>query len=51
MEHTPLDGKNQVAAEQIFGDRLPLAQRYVEHLATSEAPSEISSCITAQFNT
>ena len=35
MEHTPLDGKNQVAAEQIFGDRLPLAQRYVEHLATS----------------
>ena len=35
MEHTPLDGKNQVAAEQVFGDRLPLAQRYVEHLATS----------------
>ena len=41
MEHTPLDGKNQVAAEQIFGGRLPLAQRYVEHLATSSIEREL----------
>lgn len=30
-----LAGSTLVAADQIFGDRLPLAERYVEHLATS----------------
>lgn len=30
-----LAGPSLVAADQIFGDRLPLAERYVEHLATS----------------
>lgn len=30
-----LAGPTLVAADQIFGDRLPLAERYVEHLATS----------------
>lgn len=30
-----LQGTELEAAEKIFGDRLPLAQRYVEHLATS----------------
>ncbi|MFW0170658.1 16S rRNA (guanine(527)-N(7))-methyltransferase RsmG [Rothia sp. P4278] len=30
-----LVGPSLVAADQIFGDRLPLAERYVEHLATS----------------
>lgn len=30
-----LEGTELDAAQKIFGDRLPLAQRYVEHLATS----------------
>ncbi|MDY3049884.1 MAG: 16S rRNA (guanine(527)-N(7))-methyltransferase RsmG [Rothia sp. (in: high G+C Gram-positive bacteria)] len=30
-----LTGQTLVAADQIFADRLPLAERYVEHLATS----------------
>lgn len=30
-----LQGTELEAAEKIFGDRLPLAKRYVEHLATS----------------
>lgn len=30
-----LTGATLEAAQQVFGDRLPLAQRYVEHLATS----------------
>lgn len=30
-----LEGAELEAAQKIFGDRLPLAQRYVEHLATS----------------
>ncbi|MFW0107736.1 16S rRNA (guanine(527)-N(7))-methyltransferase RsmG [Rothia sp. P7181] len=30
-----LTGAERTAAEKIFGQRLPLAQRYVEHLATS----------------
>ncbi|ORC20219.1 16S rRNA (guanine(527)-N(7))-methyltransferase [Rothia nasimurium] len=30
-----LVGPALVAADQVFGDRLPLAERYVEHLATS----------------
>lgn len=30
-----LQGTEREAAEKIFGGRLPLAQRYVEHLATS----------------
>lgn len=33
---TPVpEGGSLAAAEKIFGDRLPLAQRYVKHLATS----------------
>ncbi|MFC0582498.1 16S rRNA (guanine(527)-N(7))-methyltransferase RsmG [Micrococcoides hystricis] len=31
----PISATEQKAAEHIFGDRLPLAERYVEHLATS----------------
>lgn len=31
----PCEGQDLVAATAIFGDRLPLAQRYVEHLATT----------------
>ena len=31
----PCEGQDLVAATVIFGDRLPLAQRYVEHLATT----------------
>jgi len=31
---TLTDGERE-AAQRIFGDRLPLAERYVEHLATS----------------
>ncbi|GAA1823640.1 16S rRNA (guanine(527)-N(7))-methyltransferase RsmG [Nesterenkonia flava] len=35
-EHTPeLTPVERAAAEAIFGDRLPLAQRYVEHLCTT----------------
>ncbi len=30
-----LEGAELEAAQKVFGDRLPLAQRYVEHLATS----------------
>lgn len=30
-----LEGETLAAAQKVFGDRLPLAQRYVEHLATS----------------
>ena len=30
-----LQGTELEAAEKIFGDRLPLAKRYVEHIATS----------------
>ncbi|MBM7051807.1 16S rRNA (guanine(527)-N(7))-methyltransferase RsmG [Rothia sp. ZJ1223] len=36
MSQTPeLTGSDLTAAHAVFGDRLPLAQRYVEHLATS----------------
>lgn len=36
MSEVPtLTGNDLTAAEQVFGDRLSLAQRYVEHLATS----------------
>lgn len=31
----PCEGQDLIAATAIFGDRLPLAQRYVEHLATT----------------
>ncbi|MGJ9403618.1 16S rRNA (guanine(527)-N(7))-methyltransferase RsmG [Arthrobacter sp. KK5.5] len=34
MEHEPT-AEERRAAELVFGDRLPLAERYVEHLATS----------------
>lgn len=34
-EDLSLTAEEQVAAEKIFGDRLDLAKRYVEHLATS----------------
>lgn len=30
-----LDGATLEAAQKVFGDRLPLAERYVQHLATS----------------
>ncbi|MDO5749593.1 MAG: 16S rRNA (guanine(527)-N(7))-methyltransferase RsmG [Rothia sp. (in: high G+C Gram-positive bacteria)] len=35
MSEITLTDNEQRAAEEIFGERLPLAQRYVEHLATS----------------
>lgn len=36
MSQAPeLTGQERLAAEKIFGDRLDLAQRYVEHLASS----------------
>lgn len=34
-ENLELTGAELEAAQKVFGDRLPLAQRYVEHLATS----------------
>ena len=33
--NVPISAAEQKAAQHIFGDRLPLAERYVEHLATS----------------
>lgn len=36
MAHTPpVDEKTLHAAQEIFGEHLPVAERYVEHLATS----------------
>lgn len=33
--NVPISAAEQQGAQHIFGDRLPLAERYVEHLATS----------------
>lgn len=35
VEVPALTGAARTAAEQVFGDRLPLAERFVEHLATT----------------
>mgnify|MGYP002758312769 FL=1 len=34
-EKIELSGEDLLAATSVFGDRLPLAERYVDHLATS----------------